>query len=68
MRFPGDLKKNLRRRGAPLSWVIIVLGLAALAVQLSGCLEADTLGGAPPDEVTVGDPPTWENGIGRLLA
>lgn len=42
--------------------------LAGLSAGLlGGCLEADSLGDEPPDEVTVGDPPTWENGVGELM-
>ncbi len=67
MRFPGHRKSSILRQSGPPSWAIAALALAALAVQLGGCLEAETLGGAPPDEVSVGDPPTWQNGIGQLM-
>ncbi len=39
-----------------------------LAVGVSGCLDADTRGGEAPDEVVIGVPPTWDNGIGELMA
>ena len=66
MGFPG-IRKSSRRRSCLPCWAFAALALAASAVLSGGCLEADTLGGAPPDEVIVGDPPSWDNGIGQLM-
>jgi len=44
------------------------LGVLLLTAWLGGCLQADTLGGEKPDEVQVGSPPTWDNGMGDLMA
>lgn len=41
--------------------------LAAAAAALSGCLQADALGDEPPDEVAVGTPPRWDNGVAALM-
>lgn len=50
-------------RGAWLALAALVMA----AASLSGCLEANTLGDEPPDEVQVGDPPTWDNGMQELM-
>lgn len=41
--------------------------LLGVMVSLAGCLDAETRGGEPVDEVIVGSPPTWANGIGELM-
>jgi len=53
------------RRWAPC----VVAALAFFAAGLlTGCLQADSLGDEPPDEVQVGSPPQWDNGIQALMA
>lgn len=55
---------------ALLSWPragILVLWAGAVAAALAGCLEADTLGDEPPNEVAVGNPPRWDNGVAALM-
>jgi hypothetical protein len=47
--------------------LIALLG-AGLGAGLGGCLQADSLGDEPPDEVHVGTPPRWDNGVGALMA
>jgi mono/diheme cytochrome c family protein len=47
---------------------LAALGVAVLLVALGGCLQSSTLGGQPPDVVSVGTPPTWQNGIQALMA
>jgi mono/diheme cytochrome c family protein len=44
-----------------------LLTLPALLSLLSGCLQADSLGGEPPDTVTIVGAPTWDNGVARLM-
>lgn len=41
----------------------VVLSLLLLA----GCLEADTLGQEPFDEIVIAGTPTWSNGVGELM-
>jgi hypothetical protein len=41
--------------------------LAGAALTLAGCLDADTLGDAPPTVVQVGSPARWDNGVGELM-
>jgi mono/diheme cytochrome c family protein len=45
----------------------LAAGLLVLSPLLGGCLQADTLGDKPPDEVQVGSPPAWDNGMGELM-
>lgn len=65
--------KSRRRHTAPAAMALASFPAVALAAAflvlwgLEGCMEADTLGGESPDEVTVGSPPQWDNGIGELL-
>jgi uncharacterized membrane protein len=46
----------------------LLLSTLLLSAWLGGCSRADTLGGEKPDEVKVGSPPTWNNGMKDLLA
>jgi hypothetical protein len=47
---------------------LLRLALALLAAAaLAGCVDADSLGSAPPTVIAVGTPPRWDNGIGTLL-
>ena len=57
--------RQSRRRGQHLGRLAALALLPLLA--LGGCLEADTLGGKPPDEVPVGSPPHWNNGMEELM-
>ena len=41
--------------------------LAAAAVILASCSEADSLGDEAVTEVQVGSPPAWSNGVGELM-
>ncbi|MBI4084138.1 MAG: c-type cytochrome [Candidatus Lambdaproteobacteria bacterium] len=41
---------------------------AALLTMLGGCLEADTRGDEPPDEVHFAGTPSWQNGVAALMA
>ncbi len=65
--------KSQRTHTAPTAMALASFLAVALTAAfpvfwgLGGCLEADTLGGESPDEVTVGSPPRWDNGIGELL-
>jgi len=43
---------------------LLLFGLPAL---LGGCVQADTLGGAPADTVQIAGTPTWDNGIAALM-
>ena len=64
-----SLQRNTASAAMALASFLAVALTAAFPVfwGLGGCLEADTLGDEPPDEVTVGSPPRWDNGIGELL-
>lgn len=44
-----------------------ILAIFVVAVALSSCLEANTLGDEPPDEVQVGSTPAWDNGMEELM-
>jgi uncharacterized membrane protein len=44
-----------------------VLLLALALPLLAGCLQADTLGDEPPDEIVISGTPTWNNGMASLL-
>ncbi len=50
--------------------VMALLGVLAvlLGAALGGCLQANTLGGDAPDAVTIAGTPTWNNGVGQLMA
>ena len=44
-------------------------GLVLLAcLPLAGCMQADSLGDQPPDEVRISGQPSWSNGIAQLMA
>jgi hypothetical protein len=57
---------NISDRHKPRA-VIALLMLSALSLATSGCLEADTRGDEPPDEVVISGTPSWENGVGALM-
>lgn len=48
-------------------WAFVTLGLVLAAAAAGGCMEANTLGDEPPDEVPVGSPPAWSNGMQELM-
>jgi mono/diheme cytochrome c family protein len=57
---------RVRTVAGPIHGMTLVLLLGP--ALLGGCLQAGTRGGEPPDEVQVGSPPTWDNGMKELMA
>lgn len=55
--------------GTPLKPLAPLLAFLALGLTLglAACSDADSLGDAPPNVVTVGSPPTWDTGVGALM-
>ncbi len=59
------------KRAAWTAGVAVKTGMIVLAIltfALTGCSDADTLGDEPPREIVINGAPTWENGIGELVA
>jgi hypothetical protein len=58
------------RRPVLLAALLVAALLTAVlltAVLLGGCVDAESLGGAPPTVVQVGSPPLWSNGVQTLM-
>lgn len=45
----------------------LTLGALLLGAGVGGCLQADSRGNEAPDEVQVGTPPLWTNGVRELM-
>lgn len=45
----------------------LAAAMALALLLLAGCLEADSLGQEPVDEILFSGTPTWSNGVGELM-